>query len=314
MKSGYFTQAVHLTAIADAIRQKAGTSSSLTFPYGFISAIQSIQNANPVLQNGSMTPSDSLQTLIPDTGNDGYASVFIQAIPSDYVGSGVQRLSASAYTPGSISMMISGGVYLSESQTILGDVNLVPENIVEGVSIFGIVGTLHSGITETFSPSLPFIVNEYSKSSCYITGISKVAPYRFYSNSYIETVNLPDCLEIRISAFYGCDNLRTVTLLNVLSIYSNAFRGCSQLETVYLSNCIFLSETAFNYCSALSNLYLFGSSIPQIDIVSGYGALSGTPIASSSGSIFVPLSMLEDYKVASQWSRYSSRFVAIEQT
>ena len=43
---------------------------------------------------------------------------------------------------------IVSGQYLAGTQTIKGDENLVPENIAEGVSIFGVEGTLAAGSAE----------------------------------------------------------------------------------------------------------------------------------------------------------------------
>ena len=51
---------------------------------------------------------------------------------------------AQTITPGMTAQQIPAGKYLSGAQTIAGDANLVPENIAEGVSIFGVEGT-HSG-------------------------------------------------------------------------------------------------------------------------------------------------------------------------
>ena len=53
--------------------------------------------------------------------------------------------SASTYTPSTVSQTISSGVYLTGAQTIAGDTNLVAENIMAGVSIFGVVGTASGG-------------------------------------------------------------------------------------------------------------------------------------------------------------------------
>lgn len=54
---------------------------------------------------------------------------------------------AQTITPGTIDKTIASGKYLTGTQTIKGDSNLVAENIAEGVSIFGITGT-HSGGAE----------------------------------------------------------------------------------------------------------------------------------------------------------------------
>lgn len=48
---------------------------------------------------------------------------------------------AETITPSTSDQVISSGQYLAGDQTIQGDANLLPENIVSGVSIFGVTGT-----------------------------------------------------------------------------------------------------------------------------------------------------------------------------
>lgn len=52
---------------------------------------------------------------------------------------------AQIYTPGTTNQVIAAGQYLSGPQTILGDPNLIPANIVSGKSIFGIAGNVQAG-------------------------------------------------------------------------------------------------------------------------------------------------------------------------
>ena len=54
--------------------------------------------------------------------------------------------SAQTYTPKSTAQTISAGQYLSGTQTIAGDSNLVANNIKSGVSIFGVNGTFAGGV------------------------------------------------------------------------------------------------------------------------------------------------------------------------
>lgn len=49
---------------------------------------------------------------------------------------------AATYTPGTTSQSIAAGQYLGGAQTIAGDTNLRGANIISGVSIFGVAGTL----------------------------------------------------------------------------------------------------------------------------------------------------------------------------
>lgn len=44
----------------------------------------------------------------------------------------------------------------------------------------------------------------------------------------------------------------------------------------------------------------------------GYGVANGTPIANGTGYIYVPSALIEQYKVAENWSTYASQFRALE--
>jgi len=122
------TQADLISQISAALRGKTASS-----------------DTPPALQTKSVTPSEAAQTVTPDSGYDGLSSVSVGAISKTYVGSDVTIQSAKTYTPGTSDQTIAAGQYLSGVQTIKGDANLKAENIADGVSIFGVLGTLASG-------------------------------------------------------------------------------------------------------------------------------------------------------------------------
>ena len=190
-----------------------------------------VPSSTSIQANKSVTPSESQQTVTPDTGYDALAQVTVSAISSTYVGSGIARRSstdlsvsgatvtapagyyasqatksittgtatsptsisgtsatvstgtntitltksvsvtprittagyissgtagnssvsltasvttkaAATITPGTSNQTIASGTYLTGTQTILGDANLVGSNILSGVSIFGVAGTV----------------------------------------------------------------------------------------------------------------------------------------------------------------------------
>jgi len=81
---------------------------------------------------GTATASDVLSGKTVGTEN----GLITGAIPSK---------SAQTFTPGISDQTIPSGQYLSGTQTILGDADLVPNNIISGVNIFGVVGTAIEG-------------------------------------------------------------------------------------------------------------------------------------------------------------------------
>lgn len=98
-------------------------------------------STTPTLQSKSISPSESSQTVTPDSGYDGLSQVTVNAISSTYVGSGVTKKSATTYTPTTSDQTISSGQYLNGAQTIKGDSNLIASNIKSGVTIFGVSGS-----------------------------------------------------------------------------------------------------------------------------------------------------------------------------
>lgn len=88
----------------------------------------------PQLQSKTITPSTSQQTVGPDNGYDGLSSVQVNAISP--------TKGAQTYTPTTTDQTISSGRWLTGTQTIKGDANLVASNIKSGVSIFGVNGEL----------------------------------------------------------------------------------------------------------------------------------------------------------------------------
>ncbi len=124
------------------------------------------------LQDKTVTPSTSIQTIKPDNDYDGLSSVTVNAInivtqatPSisisdsglitasstqsaGYVTSGTKNStkqlttkSTATITPSTSSQTIASGTYLTGTQTIKGDSNLIARNIKNGTSIFGVTGT-----------------------------------------------------------------------------------------------------------------------------------------------------------------------------
>lgn len=77
----YLTTDRELNSVANAIRTKGGTSTQLTYPFGFVTAIQNIPTGgSPTLQSKTVTPSGATQTITADSGYDGLDTVTVNPI------------------------------------------------------------------------------------------------------------------------------------------------------------------------------------------------------------------------------------------
>lgn len=90
-----------------------------------------------------------LAAKIRNISNDATAGVGDVLAGKTFYQGGVKRTGtipskgAATIIPGTANQTIAAGQYLSGAQTILGDPNLVPANILSGKTIFGIAGDLH---------------------------------------------------------------------------------------------------------------------------------------------------------------------------
>lgn len=104
------------------------------------------------------------------------------------------------YTPGTTNQNIASGQYLSGNQTIQGSANLVPENIKNGVNIFGVVGNVE--------PS-PVLLTATTQIKC------NVVPTGTYSGKIS-----PNALEIQKAS--GASFVTSAILISVRSTFTSS--------------------------------------------------------------------------------------------
>lgn len=171
-----------------------------------------------------------------------------------------------------------------------------------------------------YKPSSQVSLKKYQNK--YATSIDDSA---FYSCPALTSVDIPNATSVGTSAFGNCSALTTVDLLNVTKIGYSAFSGCSGLITIDLPNATSIDNAAFQDCSALtsvdfSNVASIGAYAFQRDYALRTIFLHsktmctcvGDPWVNSSVTIYVPKSLIDSYKAATYWSKYSSQFKTIE--
>ena len=159
---------------------------------------------------------------------------------------------------------------------------------------------------------------------------SFVSSYAFAHNTNIQTVNLPYATSVGHNAFYGCQELSQVSLPVCSYIGNYVFYQCTRLSQLSLPVCSSIGSYSFYFCAGLSQLslpvcsyigtYTFGFCTLLSIITIGYSsvcslagsnAFNYTPIASGTGSIYVPTSLVDSYKSATNWSYFSTQIFPI---
>lgn len=146
-------------------------------------------------------------------------------------------------------------------------------------------------------------LGQYTFANCtslltvYMPLCSRVGQLAFYSCTNLRNVTLTSCRVLVEGAFYKCEHLPEITLPNCSAIDESVFMNCYDLSYVDLPICSKLHAGVFRSCSDLTAVYLGYSGVCSFET----SVFRDTPIAYGSGSIFVPLEWVSEYK-----STYSS--------
>lgn len=139
----------------------------------------------------------------------------------------------------------------------------------------------------------------------------KSVPFGFCQNAReLVSARFPSATDVANQSFSGCAKLSSVDLSSATTLNSSAFANCSSLAVVDLPSVASILAYVFTGCKALKALILRKSD--AICTLASYTALNGTPIKSGTGYIYVPSSLIETYKTASQWSTFAAQFRALE--
>lgn len=115
---------------------------------------------------------------------------------------------------------------------------------------------------------------------------TSIGQYALRGCAALTNVNFPSVTSTGMASMYQCTALEKADFASTVAFGNNTFYGCSALKALILRN-----------ADAVSTLT---------------GNLSGTPIASGTGYIYVPAALVDTYKAASGWSTYAAQIRAIE--
>ena len=180
-----------------------------------------------------------------------------------------------------------------------------------------------------------------SLKNVYMPKVVRFDSYIFYQCTSLESIDFPLLHTINASFCRGCTNLKQVNLPKLGNIYDYCFEGCTSLTNISLPSVTRLSSYCFKQCSKLDNVDI--GKLERIDayafsdcyILKSFTILNNTQVANLSsiyaffncyhilgttnstynpnglkdGYIYVPASLLSQYKVATNWTTYASQIV-----
>lgn len=141
----------------------------------------------------------------------------------------------------------------------------------------------------------------------------------FAKCSALKIVNFPSLSDLAGgSEFINCSALTNVEFPALTTISgSNTFSGCTSLKTADFPALLTISGSdtfAGRYdasaCTSLDALILRA---PSVVSLASAGFLTGTPIASGTGYIYVPDNLVDSYRAATNWSTYADQIKGLSE-
>lgn len=219
--------------------------------------------SQPKLQEKDVEPSIVYQPVVPDAGYDGLSKVNVSAVTSAI------------------------------------DKNIQPQNIKNGITILGVVGSMQA---TSGSPKFGELVNG--------------------SIQTVESGDLSEINEIRSKAFIDCKNLTSAVIpSNITTIGASAFEGCSSLQTLVFADGVTtigassfkgIATTTLTIPSSVTKMEsnaFADSQLTEVTMVSETPPTIEDNVFPSTTSIYVKYGAYDDYK--SQWTAYADKIVRL---
>ena len=181
--------------------------------------------------------------------------------------------------------------------------------------------------------------------------LTSVGAYAFYGCAALETADLPNVATINREAFRGCSALENFNFSNVTTIGHYAF-DVTKFTSLYLPKCTSVGESAFASCTSLRKVTKLAGSIgkleydyctsleildvhqataidwnvnrankkfkalvirtPSVCSAASSDILGNGCFTSGTAYAYVPATLVDSYKAATNWSAISSQIRALE--
>lgn len=285
----------NLTNIANSIREKTGTEDTYK-PSEMASAISSIEAGASVPEKG---------IVINEWNENGFPTsltvVGMTDVPNYYLSTSSN--SSTHFLDVVTEIILPEGIQTLGNNCLNGYDKLLQMELPESLTSIG---------NYTFSGNTGMVISHIPD------GVTSIGDSAFYKCYAINITELPSALNhIGSSAFDNC-RIMSITKVpeGVTEIASSAFYSCRAIATLELSGPITaINSKAFNDCTKLSILSLPNvTEVPTLGATIPFGNSTWpTPIYKGTGYIYVPDTLVESFKSATNWSTYADQILPISE-
>ena len=249
-------------------------------------------------------------TYNPGQGVDGYSQVVVD-VPQSVTG--YTQKEVTERTIEIINLDNSASFVASDAfknNTTIQTVNLPVCSYIGDSAFYGCSSLSQVSLPECTSIGFDAFYGCSSLSQISLPMCSYIDNYVFKNCYSLTQISLPVCSYIGDTAFAYCYSLTQISLPVCSYITGYAFQYCESLSQVSLPMCSYIGYGVFRYCISLSIITIGYSSV--CSLVSS-DAFNSTQITSSTGSIYVPTSLVDSYKSATNWSYFSTQIFPISE-
>lgn len=285
-----------LVKIADAIRNKLGTSDTYTIDE-MATVIEDISVGADLLDLLAQNSSDNRLQLTDDKIKSDATKIRKYTFYAAYIGSinlkNILEVEQYAFYQGRCSNIV------------------LPNCVTLGAYAFYKINTVDDNITTHDLKKVKTIGNNcffesHIAGNLDLASCESIGESAFASCSRITAINLPELKTVAKQAFNFCSWSFDISLPSIVSIGNNAFNHTKSVNFRIGPNCTSIGTGIFNAGNGVTNLFVEAIVPPTLS-----GRFKGTSGMAGVSHIYVPADSVADYKAANNWSIYESIIEAI---
>ena len=296
--ANYVVSDTSLGSVADAIRTKGGTSAPLTYPQGFIDAIDAISGGGdePIPEDGKTRIWIHIADDTPDNRLTFYLRFTASKANNTTVdwGDGTVETLGSTIATNYSHKYSQGGDYIITMTVNSGTISFVGTSGSSGYSIFGYRAIADSN----------YINHSRIERIIFGDDVSKIGTYACFDCKGLKSVIIQNNdTDINGSyAFASSYALSSINIpSNIIAIEQSLFSNCYALTSLTIpENVTSIGASAFSTCRSMSEYHFKPTTPPAL---ANNNAFTNIP---DDCIIYVPQGSLSAYQQATNWSTYAS--------